>query len=63
MKIQKENGEEKDIYFENYLYRKLTEANLNRVTRGHDTSGYAIVSASRSEDNMRAEVNPDFNDE
>ena len=64
MKIEKiEEGKRNEIYFENTLYRALTEANLNRVTKGHDTTGYAIISASRSGDNMKSEMGQDLSDE
>ena len=42
---------------ENYV--KLTEASLNRLVRGHDKDGYAVLSASRNEKSAE-ENNRDF---
>lgn len=47
--IYKENDSE-DTHPNEYPYlRILTEKNLNRISKGHEKLGYAIISASRSE--------------
>ena len=44
-------------YFDNVVYDRLTEANLNRISRGHDTSdGYIIISAGRDMRNLVNEM-------
>lgn len=45
------------IYVDNTVYERLTEANLNRVARGHDvTDGYVIISACRGIYNLIDEM-------
>ena len=45
MKIIKENSINEDMVV-------LTEASLNRLVRGHDKDGYAVLSASRNENSV-----------
>lgn len=43
------DGISEDVYLKENALRILDEANLNRIAKGHDKDGYAILSASRAQ--------------
>lgn len=60
--IKLENLTEK-VFIDNKPCELLTEANLSRVTKGHNDSGFVIISPCRSKDNLEKELGKKLNDQ